>query len=114
MVSGSNHQFSLLRIFFADYGINLNLGRYKKDAFKSFFRRRNLRDIIKRRKNSSKEYIYIYIYTSVFKKVFIQRQIYTFVFLHVSCVHFPLVIVQHVKNLGSRINLLFVRFFVPI
>ena len=59
VVSGSNHQFSLLRIFFADHGINLNLGRYKKDAFKSFFRRRNLRDIIKRRKNSSKEYIYL-------------------------------------------------------
>ena len=47
--------------FFTDHGINLNLGRHKKDTFKSFFRRRNLRDIIKRRKNSSKEYIYIHI-----------------------------------------------------
>ena len=95
-------------------GINLNLGRYKKEAFKSFFRRRNLLDIIKTETNLSKEYIYIYIYTFVFKKVFIQRYIYSFVFLHVSCVHFSLVIVQHVKSLGSRINLLFVSFFVPI
>ena len=61
VVSGSNHQFSLLRIFFKMNGINLNLGRYKKEAFKSFFRRRNLLDIIKTQTNSSKEYIYIYI-----------------------------------------------------
>ena len=42
-------------------GINLNLGRYKKDAFKSFFRRRNLLDIIRRQKNRLRN-IYIYIY----------------------------------------------------
>ena len=94
-------------------GINLNLGRYKKEAFKSFFSKRQFtRHIIKRQKYSSKEYIYIYIR---FQKGFhTEIDIYTFVFLHVSCVHFSLVIVQHVKNLGSRIKLLFVRFFVPV
>ena len=47
------------------------------------------------------------ICTLVFKKVFIQRdiyrQIYTFVFLHVRPCVFSLVIVQLVKKLGSTI-----------
>ena len=63
-------------------------------------------------------YIYIYIYTPVFKKGFhIERYIDRYILLF-SCtcarVHFSLLIVQLVKKLGSTINSLFVRFFVPI
>ena len=58
-------------------GINLNLGRYKKEAFKSFFSKRQFtRHIIKRQKYSSKEYIYIYIHP--FSKRFSYRDRYIY------------------------------------
>ena len=61
--------------------------------------------------------LYIYIYTPVFKKVFIERDIDRYIVLFCcTCAraHFSLRIVQLVKKLASTINSLFVRFFVPI
>ena len=61
-------------------------------------------------------YIYIYIYTRFQKGFHIERYIDRYILLF-SCtsarVHFSLVIVQLVKNLGSTIKFLFVRFSVP-
>ena len=61
-------------------------------------------------------YIYIYIYTRFQKGFHIERYIDRYILLF-SCTcarAFTLVIVQLVKKLGSTINFLFVRFFVPI
>ena len=62
-------------------------------------------------------YIYIYIYTRFQKGFHMERYIDRYIFLFCctcALAHFSLLIVQLVKKLGSTINSLFVRLFVPI
>ena len=62
-------------------------------------------------------YIYIYIYTRFQKGFHIERYIDRYIVLFCcTCAraHFSLLIVQLVKKLGSTINSLFFRFFVPV
>ena len=70
------------------------------------------------RQYSSIIFIYIYIYTPVFKKVFIERDIwidiYTSVPLHVRPCAFFTCYCPTCEKLGSTINFFVVGFFVPI